>query len=172
MRKSILFSLLCLIAVVAVACGGGAGNNAAPSTGNKAGTCGGGGDDKAAAADPYALYKKKGRNWTHKTAGGHMKVEVVELAEDHAMTKTWMLDADKKPMAGMPEPEPTKVEFKTAEGTGTATGEAKEPKKETVSAAGKDWKCVSYDDGKTWMAEDMPGLIVKSEHMELVEFND
>lgn len=170
MRKSILFSLLCLIAVVAVACGGGGNNTATGNgTGNTAGACGG---EKAAAADPYALYKKKGRNWTHKTAAGHMKVEVVELAEDHAMTKTWILDADKKPMAGMPEPEPTKVEFKTAEGTGTATGEVKEPKKETVKAAGKDWKCVSYDDGKTWMAEDMPGLIVKSEHMELVEFND
>jgi hypothetical protein len=169
MRKSILFSLMAMIVLAMTACGGGDNANNSATTGGETG------GETPSAADPYALYKKKGRNWTHKnTAGGtHMKTEVVELADDHAMIKMWTLDADKKPMEGMPEPEPTKIEFKKAEpvaDTGGAT--PAEPKKETVKAAGKDWKCVSYDDGKTWMAEDMPGLVVKSEHQELVEFND
>lgn len=171
MRKSILFSLMAMIVLAMTACGSGDNGNNSATTGGDTGS------ETPAASDPYALYKKKGRNWTHKmeVAGNvsHSKTEVVELADDHAMITTTMLDKDKKPMEGMPEPTPTKIEFKTAEPVAD-TGGAKpaEPKKETVKAAGKDWKCVSYDDGKTWMAEDMPGLIVKSEMMELVEFND
>lgn len=177
MRKSILAMFVVLIALFAVACGG---NKA---TGN-GGTADGSKDGGAAKeVDAYALYKKKGRTWTHKmeAAGNvsHMKVEVVDVKDDHAMTKTWMLDKDMKAMAGMPEPEPVKIEFKKAEAVKDGGTAAKvETKDETVKAAGKDWACTysKTGDNEAWVSKDYPGLVVKSKTpqstMELVEFKD
>jgi hypothetical protein len=35
-----------------------------------------------------------------------------------------------------------------------------------------EFDCISYDDGNTWMSKKYPGLLVKAETMELVEFVD
>lgn len=182
MRKSILFSLLCLIAVVAVACGGGNSANGGGNTGSGGNTaaCGGG---EAPAADPYALYKNKGRSWTVKNdfSGNisHSKTEVVEVAEDHAMVKMWTLDADMKPMAGMPEPTPTKVPFTKADTTAPADAATKvETKDETVKVAAGEFECTMTENAgtKTWMSKKYPGLMVKMESAagksELVEFKE
>jgi hypothetical protein len=190
MRKGILFSLLCLIAIVSVACGGG--NNAA---GNKANGASNGADGAAAdggtdggttEVDAYALYKKKGRSWMTKNdmdAGGtkmvsYSKTEVVEVTDDHAMIKVWTLGEDKKPMAGMPEPTPTEIKFVKAEPVADAKAPATEVKKETVKVAAGEFECYFTENSgtKSWSSVKYPGLPVKMESatmkMELVEFNE
>jgi hypothetical protein len=164
MRKSISFMMICLVAVFALAaCGGG-------DNGENGGNGANGGGGAAAAADAYALYKKEGRNWTHSMAGDmKMKTTVKSVADDHAMTETQMYGADGEPMG---DPTDAKVDFVTAEATNGETAEQPEKKTDTVNAAGRDWKVVSYDDGKTWMSEEFPALIIKSESMNLVEWND
>ncbi|MCB9894757.1 MAG: hypothetical protein H6839_09925 [Planctomycetes bacterium] len=180
MRKSILFSLLCLVAVVAVACGGG--NNAAGGNGGNTAACGGGCGGETA-SDPYALYKSKGRIWVVKNdfSGNisHSKTEVVEVADDHAMVKMWTLDADMKPMAGMPEPEPTKIPFTKADTTAPADAAPKvETKDETVKVGAGEFECTMTEVSgtKTWMSKKYPGLMVKMESAagksELVEFKE
>lgn len=107
MRKSILLGLLCLVSVLAVACGDG--NNSA--TGNGTG-CGGDtpacGED-APAADPMAFYKKEG-NFTLSKTSMKMKMgddwkdqpvtfsrtEVVKVDGNKITIKTTMFDADMK----------------------------------------------------------------------------
>jgi hypothetical protein len=188
MRKSIFVMVLSLVAVLAVACGGGANNKPAGNGGNTAtGGCsggenGGGGD----AADAYALYKKKGRTWLVKNdmdAGGtkmisYSKTEVVDVADDHAMIKMWTLGEDKKPMAGMPEPEPTKIPFATADTTATTDAPEVETKEETVTVAAGEFECIVTDTAgtKVWSSKKYPGLTVKMESStmksELVEFNE
>lgn len=178
MKNSILIALLCLCAVFAVACG--SGNNAG---GNGSNTGGGGGDTKAA-ADPYALYKNKGWSWTMKNemdAGGtkmvtHSKTEVVEVAADHAMIKMWTLDADMKPMAGMPEPTPTKIPFTAADTTAAGNAPKVETKEETVEVKAGKFECIVTESAgtKIWSSKEYPGLTVKMEGAtmkgELVEF--
>ncbi len=182
MKNALMLALLCSLAIFAVACG--PGNNAAGG-GNGANTAGGGGGE-AAAADPYALYKSKGRVWVHKSVTkipgmddsiSHMKYEVLEVAADHAMYKMWMLDKDMKPMAGMPEPTATKIEFKTADTAAPAGNAPKvEVKEESIEVkAGKfDCTVTEMSGTKTWMSKEFPGLMVKMEgasnSMELVEF--
>lgn len=187
MSKRILAALLCAVAIFAVACGGGNGNGAKGNgTGsNDAGKCG---SPDTAAADPYALYKNKGRTWTHKSvtkvAGmddmvSFMKYEVTEVADDHAMYKMWMLDKDQKPMAGMPEPTPTKVEFKKVEATAPVANAPKvEVKEESIEVKAGKYDCTvtEMSGTKTWMSKKYPGLMVKMEgasnSMELVEFKE
>ncbi|CAG0979742.1 hypothetical protein PLCT2_01830 [Planctomycetaceae bacterium] len=183
MRKSILAMFVVMIAMFAVACGGNkpAGNGGDANAANGGGT---GGGCTAKEVDVYALYKKKDRTWTHKNDFGgnvsHMKVQVVDVKDDHAMTKTWMLDKDMKAMAGMPEPEPVKVEFKKVEAPkdGTKCAPKVETKDETIKVAAGEFECTwtKTGDTETWMAKKYPGLIVKSKMaagtMELVEFKD
>jgi len=146
------------------------------------------GEKNDAAADPYALYKKKGRTWTHKSsikiAGmddmvNHMKYEVTEVADDHAMYKVWMLDKDKKAMAGMPEPTPTRIDFaKPNDAPASPDAPKVETKDETVEVAAGKFECIAYDFSgtKSWMSKKYPGLLVKMESetmtMELIEFKD
>ncbi len=189
MRKSIFVMVLSLVAVLAVACGGGANNkggNGAGGSGNAA--CGGGGENGGGgdAADAYALYKKKGRSWLVKNdmdAGGtkmvsYTKTEVVDVADDHAMIKMWTLGEDKKPMAGMPEPEPTKIPFATADSTTTTDAPKVETKEETVKVAAGEFECIVTENAgtKIWSSKKYPGLTVKMESetmkSELVEFNE
>ncbi|MBZ0135811.1 MAG: hypothetical protein K8I27_05520 [Planctomycetes bacterium] len=181
MRKSIFFSLLCLIAIVAVACG----NGNTPTTGGNTtgGGCTGGGGD---AADAYALYKKEGRKWKTKSV---MKIEgqpdmvsfteyeITKLADDHAMQKMTMLDKDGKPMAGM-EPTETKIEFKTAEAPACTGAEAPKMTEETVTVAAGEFECYVVENAgtKSWSSKKYPGLSVKMEGatmtMELIEFTE
>lgn len=179
MRKSIFFSLLCLIAIVAVACGGG---NNAGGTGNDGGAACGDGGNGGGAADAYALYKKEGRSWLLKNemevAGNKMvtftKTEVTKVADDHAMIKTTSLKEDKTEQAPGTE---TKIEFATAEATDTSGEAAPEPTKETVKVEAGEFECYVTENAgtKVWSSVEYPGLTVKMEgatmKSELVEFN-
>lgn len=184
MRKSIFFSLLCLIAIVAVACGGG-NNDAGNGTGGDAAACGGCGGD-GGSADAYALYKKEGRKWKHKSVTkmegmddmvSFMEYEITKVADDHAMQKMTMLDKDGKPMAGM-EPTETKIDFVTAEAPACTGTEAPEMTEETITVAAGEFECYVMDNAgtKSWSSKKYPGLAVKMEGatmtMELIEFDE
>jgi hypothetical protein len=178
MRKSILFSLLCLIAVVAVACGGGTGNNTTTGGNNTGGACGGNGGDKAAAADPAAQWDalyKEGASWTYKMAGGMLqKTEVVSVADGVAKLKQSMKMGEADWMA------PTDGEAKRPTGEAAAPAEGyKELGKGSEKVGDWDTDWVEYEmngkKGKSWTSTKY-GCIVKSEYdgavsMELVELN-
>ncbi len=108
MRKSILLSLLCMVSILAVACGGG--NNSSTGNGSGDGGCGDGGDGGCTvAADPMAFYKKEG-NFTLSKTSMKMKMgddwkdqpvtfsrtEVVKVDGNKITIKTTMFDADMK----------------------------------------------------------------------------
>lgn len=187
MRKSILFGLLSLVAVLAVACGSGnnaAGGNGAGGNGAACGgsTCGGDSDS----ADAYALYKKEGRKWKLKSVTkmegmddmvSFMEYEITKVADDHAMQKMTMLDKDGKPMAGM-DPTETKIPFATAEAPACTGGEAVEMKEETVKVEAGEFECYVTEVAgtKSYSSKKYPGLLVKTEgasnSMELIEFTE
>lgn len=149
-------------------------------------------------ADPmWDVYRKIGRNWTHKLSSNyagmenvsHMKYEVIKVEKDHAVVTITMLDKDKQPIAGVKARE-AKILFKTSEGGEEGEAVVKDlGEKEVEVAAGK-FACkgtettVETSAGKTvttsWMHAKYPTLIVKSESKtddgssvtELVEFND
>jgi hypothetical protein len=105
----------------------------------------------------------------------YVKTEVTEVADDHAMIKTTLMDKDKEPMAGM-EPTETKIEFQIAEpGEGEKAPEVKTTE-ETITVEAGEFACTVIETGgsKIWMSKDHPGLMVKLEHAygtaELVEF--
>jgi hypothetical protein len=119
--------------------------------------------------DAWVLYRKEGRNWTYKMQGGiTMKTTVKTVKDDYAEIETQVF------MGGnaMGDPTVSKIEFSRPR---TPKGEVPEaPKsieKEVECKAGT-FLCISYDDGDTWMHKKYPGLIVKSEFMELIEFNE
>jgi len=149
--------------------------------------------DAAGRADPYALYKKKGRAWMHKNTTHidgmdplvtYMKWEITEVNESGVTYKLHMLDKDKKPMAGMEAME-NKLEFpkelpEAAPNPGT--GGPKEIGEETLEAAGRKWVCKLWENDaagqkmKYWMSVEYSGLIVKmvgeTFSQELEEFSD
>lgn len=128
-------------------------------------------------SDAFALYKKKGRTWTTKSVSkmgdmaeniSYMKTEVLEVNADSAKIKTWMLDADKKPMAGMEAGNESEIKFTT--GTATDGTTAPAPKIEDggeIEAAGRKWttdKITTEANGMTttvWTSKEMPGLAIK-----------
>jgi hypothetical protein len=179
MRKSILFSLLCLIAVVAVACGGG--NNA--TSGNQTGggdTAGNGGGD---AADAFALYKKEGRKWKHKSVTkmegmddmvSFTQYEVIKVGDDAATYKMTTLDAEGKETYTADQ----EVKFEIPDAPACTGGEAPEVKEETIKVEAGEFECIVTDVSgtKSWTSKKYPGLVVKMEGanmtMELVEFTE
>jgi hypothetical protein len=190
MRKGILFSLLCLIAIVSVACG--SGNNATKGNGtgnaaNGGGDTGGDTGSTSDAADAFALYKKKGTTWTTKNvtkiAGmddmiSYSKNEIVEVTDKSAKVKTWMLDKDQKPMAGMEAGTEYEVKFETPKvETGTDAPKV-ETKEETVKVEAGEFECIVTETGgnKVWSSKKYPGLMVKMTHAsgssELVSFKE
>jgi len=128
-------------------------------------------------ADGFALYKKQGRSWTMKSVSkmgdmaetiSYMKTEVLEVSADSAKIKTWMLDAEKKPMAGMEAGNESEIKFAAPAATDGSTAPA--PKIEDggeIEAAGKTWKTdkiTTEANGMTtttWVAKEIPGLAVK-----------
>lgn len=185
MRKGILFMLLCLTAIVAVACGGGndAGNNGGGEC--TGGECNGG-NGNGDTADAYALYKKEGRKWKTKSVMkmegmddqvSFTEYEIISVADDHAVQKMTMLDAEGNPNEHVP-PSETKIEFTTAEATDTDGESAPEPTKETIKVEAGEFECyVTEQSGtKSWSSVKYPGLAVKMESdnmtMELVEFSE
>lgn len=182
MRKGILFSLLCVVAVLAVACGGG--NNAGEDNGGE--TNGGedgegngegngegegnGGD----AADAYAIYRTVGNTWTHKTtseiAGVGTNVsttayEVLEVNDDGATVKMTSYDGDGNETFS----QDTEIPFATADATDGEDVEAPETTDETITVEAGDFPCtkmVTEAGGSTittWTSKEHPGLTVKSE---------
>ncbi|MBE7492853.1 MAG: hypothetical protein HS108_14015 [Planctomycetes bacterium] len=146
--------------------------------------------ETGAPADPYALYRKKGRNWTTRMTVSmegvtpfvnYSKTEVVTVEKDYAEIKMYFLDKDKQPMPGMPEPEPVRVEFKQADpAVPPAEQPAVETTEETIKVEAGEFVCyrVSIPDSgiTSWTSKKYPGLAVKMESktmtMELVEFNE
>ncbi|CAG0989304.1 hypothetical protein PLCT2_02377 [Planctomycetaceae bacterium] len=146
--------------------------------------------DSAGAADPFALFRKKGRTWMHKTTttiqGGepvitYMKYEVTDVRANGATYKSCMLDKDKQLMANMDE---TNIEFpkEIPDGAPNRVEKWKELGEETLEAAGRKWVCSVWEqdagnqDQKYWMSVEYPGLIIRKEcgnfTEELVAFND
>lgn len=165
MRNGLLFIMMFAISIFAVACGG---NNSA--TGNGAAATGG--DTAGPAADVWALYKKDGRTWTHAMQGDmKMKTTIKNVKADSADMEVQMYGADGKEMGAA---NTTTIKFETpkVEATTAAAPAAKEPKKQNVEVKAGKFDCISHDDGKTWMMEKFPGVIVKSDAMELVEFKE
>lgn len=147
----------------------------------------GGKDDATKDVDPYLLWKKKGRMWliknTMKLEGmdpmvSYMKTEITEVAEDYAQYKVWMLDKDKEPMEGMPEPTATKIEFKEARPVEDPNAPKIEVKEETVEVTAGKFQCIvtEVSGTKVWSSKKYPGLTIKIESEtylgELVEFKE
>lgn len=119
--------------------------------------------------DPWLLYRKDGRSWTYEMAGGMtMKSTIKNVTSDGCEMETEMFKGDGTSMMA---PTVTKIEFSTP---GVGTGPFIKPmvpdEKEVECKAGK-FASVSYDDGNTWMLKQYPGVIVKSEGLELVAFD-
>ncbi len=169
MSKRILAALLCAVAIFAVACGGGNGNGAkgnTPAGGNEAGKCGGG----ETAADAWATYRKDGRSWTYKMTGDMKMSNTVKNVTDKGCDLvTQMYGADGKEMGPA---NTTPMKFETAAAANGPAVAAPKSKEEKVKCAAGEYESISYDDGKTWMMKKYPGIIVKSETMELVEFKE
>jgi hypothetical protein len=141
--------------------------------------------DKAGADDPYMLYKKVGRSWTIKNVikiegfddnVSYTKTEVVKVTENDATYKMTMLDADKKPYAGM---EPMELSIKFVVPGATSNDAPKiETKDETIKVEAGEFECTLTEMAgiKTWMSKKYPGLMVTSEHAsgysELIEFKE
>lgn len=122
-------------------------------------------------SDPYRLYKKEGRKWTHEIAGGmKMTTEVVKATKESATISTTIFTA-----AGdrIGEPSEYEIEFAVPEVDDDAP-QPEPPKsiEERIKSKAGEFDCISYDEGKTWMSKKYPGLIVKAEMMELVEFTE
>lgn len=181
MRKSIFFSLLCLIAIVAVACGGG--NNATGNgTGGGDAACGGG-NGGGDASDPFALYKKEGRKWKTKSVTkiegmddmvSFTEYEVTKVSDAEATYVMRTLDKDGKETSKMEQT----IKFETPKAETTGGEAAPEPTKETVTVAAGEFECYVNDTAgtKSWSSVKYPGLSVKMEGatmtMELVEFTE
>ena len=190
MRKSILFGLLSLIAIVAVACGNGndangTKGNTKANAGNSGGGCtgdactGGGGctgtDEGPTASDPYAFYKVKGRSWTHKSTSkmgetetiSFIKYEITDVTDTEATQKMSMFDKDMKPNEWV-KPSESKIPFATATTTDGTEAPKVETTEETIEAAGKSWDCTVTETEangmktKSWSSKEFPGLLIKS----------
>ncbi len=131
------------------------------------------GEDKGEGeADVWALYRKEGRNWTYAMAADmKLKISIKNVTDDSADMETQMYDAQGNAMGG---PNVTTIKFQTPQGGwGNPNGpKPPEPKEQKVKCKAGEFDCVSYDDGKTWTMKKFPGILVKSEHMELIEFNE
>ncbi|MCA8915866.1 MAG: hypothetical protein KDB90_10685 [Planctomycetes bacterium] len=119
--------------------------------------------------DVWATYRKEGRNWTYEITGGiKMKTTIKNVTEDGCDMETQMY-MNGQPMGAA---NTTPLKFSTPKNSGEDAPEAPKPlEKEIECKAGK-FVCVSYDDGNTWMMKKYLGIIVKSQAMELIEFNE
>ncbi|MHC4840661.1 MAG: hypothetical protein ACYTDT_06795 [Planctomycetota bacterium] len=148
-----------------------------PVTGDKAN------DD----SDPFALYKKEGRKWKHKSVTSiegmddmisFMEYEIIEVTEKHAVQKMTMTDKNGEPFAGV-KPTETTIKFKIPESVEDDDEiEAPEMESETIKVEAGEFECHVTDLGgtKVWSSIKFPGLLVKMEgesnSMELVEFTE
>jgi len=187
MRKSILAMFVVMIAIFAVACGGNkaAGNGAGNGGGNEPAKCGS--TDGGSSVDAFALYKKKGRKWMHKSTTkmegmdpmvSYMSYEITDVNDKEATQLMMMLDKDKKPMAGMEKGTESKIPLVAAKTEPVKDAKpAAEPKKEKCKVEAGEFECylTEMNDTKTWSSVEFPGLLVKMEgkqtSMELISFD-
>ncbi|MCB9934975.1 MAG: hypothetical protein H6840_04705 [Planctomycetes bacterium] len=125
--------------------------------------------DEAGDTDPWATWRKEGRNWTHELAGGMtMKTSVKNVTEDGCDMETQVF------MNGnaLTEPIITPLKFTKPEDMPEAPKDAPKPIEKNIECKAGKFDCISYDDGKTWMMKKYIGIVVKGESMELIEFNE
>ncbi|MCZ7604999.1 MAG: hypothetical protein M5U25_02790 [Planctomycetota bacterium] len=125
--------------------------------------------DEAGDTDPWATYRKEGRNWTYETAGGFtMKTTVKNVTEDGCDLENQAF------MNGNALTEPTIVplKFTKPEDVPDARVDTPKPIEKNVECKAGKYDCISYDDGKTWMMKKYPGIVVKAASLELIEFNE
>ncbi len=130
-----------------------------------------------AADDVWALYKKKGRSWMHKSSSligemdeivSYIKYEITEVTDKYAMLKTTLMDAEKKTYEYAP-PQETKIKFNSAEPVEGTDAPKVEHKEESIEIAGKKWDALVTEmevngmKTRTWMSKKFPGLILKVE---------
>ncbi len=135
-------------------------------------------------ADPWLLYRMKGRSWTVKTtttganpAVSYMQTTVKEVTDSGATLANYFLDADKKHLPGM-DPVETEVPFELAVAKPLA-GAAKQPatKEESKKVEAGEFACqyMEIDGFKFWSSTTWPGLTVAYEttvaKAELVDFD-
>lgn len=117
--------------------------------------------------DPWLLYRKEGRNWTHEIAGGmKMKATIKNVTEKGCELETEIFVNGN----AIGDPTIAKIEFRTHDPEeGIELPETIE--KQIECKAGK-FDCISYDGGNVWVHKKYPGLVVKAQSMELIEFNE
>ena len=151
---------------------------------------------KAAAetVDAWALYKKKGRTWTHKSTTkmsgmddmiSYVKWEITEVSETECKYTMTMLDKDKKETFSQKD---QVMKFETAKSTDGKTPETKAPEmtEEKCKVEAGEYDCMKYTmesagtKTTSWMHKQYTSLVVKSHSKsdayesvyELVEFKD
>lgn len=125
--------------------------------------------DDADSNDPWAAYRKEGRNWTYAFAGGMtVKNTVKNVTEDGCdlEIQTFMNGN------ALSEPTVTPLKFTKPEDMPEGPKDAPKPIEKNVECKAGKFDCISYDDGKSWMMKKYPGILVKSELIELIEFNE
>ena len=142
--------------------------------------------EETAEADPYALYKRLGRSWKHKSAIAmegmddiisYVEYEIIELTEEYSVQKMTALDKDGEAYAGM-KPTETKIKFISfPDPSDDPDYEAPELTKETITVEAGEFECwfTEMSGTKSWTSIEFPGLLVKMRgkigEMELVEWN-
>lgn len=133
-------------------------------------------------ADPWLLYRMKGRNWTIKNT---LEVEgadsiitysrstVTSVTTEKAVIAVVSLDKDKKPLEDVKIAD-TVIEFAKAQHPHKSP---LKPKPERKSTAAGEFDCLYFEAGtiKSWLSSDWPGLTVAGASgpgsFELVEFD-
>lgn len=127
--------------------------------------------DEEGEVDMWATWRKEGRNWTYKMAGG-MKytMTVKNVKEDSADLESQTYDAEGKAMG------PAHTFTMKFENPQPAPGGRVEPPRKSIEKKVKceagEFDCISYDNGSMWLMKKYPGIVVKSEQVELIEFNE
>lgn len=142
------------------------------------GKAGDGESNSADDSDAYAHYKKKGRSWTIKSSNNNMeifiKTEVIEVGDDYAKIRVSMLDDKGNAFMGM-KPTESKVEFTNSSDKAEQPENVKKVEK-TIKVEAGEFECVGYQIGdqevQFWMMKKYPGILVKGDKLELVEFNE
>lgn len=119
--------------------------------------------------DPWITFRKEGRNWTYEMAGGiTMKTTIKNVTDKGCDMETQMFMNGK----AMMDPTVTEVEFKKPEDAGKLPGDPPKSIEKNIECKAGKFDAISYDDGKTWTMKKYPGIIVKGELIELIEFNE
>ena len=119
--------------------------------------------------DVFAAYRREGRNWTHEMAGGMtFKSTVKNVTEDGCDLEFQMFDKG----IALGEASTGKINFKIPEPPGDDLPNVPAPKEKTIKCKAGEFDCISYDGGKMWLMKKYPGIVVKTETMELIEFNE